>query len=127
MPLFRIASFLLLTTIASTLLFSAAPNAGPAVGKEIVRGYLVDLVCVKEEAGRLNDLGPNHTRKCLQMPACLQGGYAVLLPSNEVLAFDDRGNELARKLIAARHQEKGFLIKATGRREGKRLRVLRIE
>lgn len=105
--------------------FAADNNAVPR--KESVRGYLLDTVCIKEEAGKLPDLGPNHTRKCLQMPACVQGGYAVLLPSNEVLTFDEHGNELARKLIASSHKEKGFAIKATGIREGDHFRVLRIE
>jgi len=118
---------LLLITMALSLLLSAAPNPGASARKEIVRGYLVDLVCVKEEAGKLPELGPNHTRKCLLMPACVQGGYAILLPSNEVLAFNDHGNDLARKFIASRHQEKGFTIKATGTRDGDHFHVLRIE
>ncbi len=125
MVLFRIAFCCLLLSAPLTAGTAANPDATPR--KEAVRGYLVDLVCVKEEAGKIAELGPNHTRKCLQMPACIQGGYAVLLPSNEVLAFDEHGNELARKLVASRHQEKGFVVKATGTREGDHLHVLRIE
>jgi hypothetical protein len=124
MFLSRIAFCFLLMGLAP-LAHAANPDAAPR--KEAVRGYLVDLVCVKEEAGKLDVLGPNHTKKCLQMPACVQGGYAVLLPSNEVLAFDEHGNELARKLVASRHQEKGFVVKATGTREGDLLHVLKIE
>jgi len=97
------------------------------LGKEVVRGYLVDLVCVKEETGKIPDLGPNHTRKCLEMPACIQGGYAILLPSNQVLAFDQHGNELARRWLKSRRQEKGIMIKATGMREGQTFHVLRID
>ena len=119
-------SYLLLITLALPVLLGAAPKPVSA-HKETVRGYLVDLVCLKEEAGKFPDFAPNHTRKCLQMPACAQGGYAVLLPSNEVLAFDEHGNELARKLIASRQQEKGFVVKATGTRQGDRFHLLRIE
>ena len=95
--------------------------------KEAVRGYLVDLVCVKEESSALAELGPNHTKKCLEMPACVQGGYGLLLASNEVLAFDERGTQLARKLVSKKHQEKGFLVTATGIRSGDHFHLLRIE
>jgi len=115
----------LLSILLLPLLGAAAPDA--STGRETLRGYLVDLVCVKEEAGKLSELGPSHTRKCLQMPACVQGGYAILLPSNEVLAFDDHGNELARKRVGSGHQEKGWLVKVTGVRTANQLRVLRIE
>lgn len=130
-------SLLLVLSLALSLDATPNPASAPhkenvlgkesAPGKEVVRGYLVDLVCVREEAGKIPDLGPNHTRKCLQMPACVQGGYAVLLPSNQVLAFDQHGNELAQKWLASRHQEKRIVIKAIGSRDGNTFRVLRIE
>ena len=120
--IFRLTLFLCLNVVAF-----CDCNASAIGRKEILRGYLVDLVCVKEEASRLSNLGATHTRKCLQMPVCNQGGYALLLPSNEVLAFDNRGNELARKLIAAGRQERSIIIKATGIREGSTFHVLRME
>jgi hypothetical protein len=113
---FRFASFLMLGLLIFSASANAAPASAPGPHKETLRGYLVDLVCMKEESGKVVDFGPNHTKKCLQMPACSQGGYALLLPSKEVLVFDDNGNTLARKLIAARNQEKGFIVKATGTR-----------
>jgi hypothetical protein len=122
-----VTSRLLLITLALPLFLGAAPHPGASGHKETVRGYLVDLVCVKEEAGKFPGFGPNHSRKCLLMPACSRRGYAVLLPSSEVLSFDDHGNELARKLIASRHQEKGFVVKATGTRQGDHFLVMRIE
>src|SRR5215475_3587537 len=86
---------------------------------ESLRGYLVDTVCVKEEAAQLSDLGLKHTRKCLQMPACRESGYALLLPShNDVLKFDKRGNELAAKLVSGRHAESGWMLQVTGKRNG---------
>ena len=124
---FRISILSLLITLVLPFLLAAAPHPDSKAHKEALRGYLVDLVCVKEEAGKLPDLGPNHTRKCLLMPACVRGGYAILLSSNEVLAFDGHGNDLALKFIASRHQEKGFAIKATGIRDGDHFHVLRIE
>lgn len=123
----RCIVYQLLLVLCLPLCLGAAPKSAGTAGKEVLRGYLVDLVCVKEEAGKIPDLGPNHTRKCLQMPACIQGGYAILLPSNQVLAFDANGNELARKFLNSRRQEKGIVVKATGLRDGDTFRVQRIE
>src|SRR3954467_9232210 len=79
--------------------------------QESVRGYLVDTVCVKEEAAQLSQLGVKHTKKCLEMPACRESGYALLLPSrnNDVLHFDKRGNQLAVRLVNGRRMESGWL------------------
>jgi hypothetical protein len=115
-------------SLAVLLLFIlSVPGLGGTSGKEVVHGYLVDLVCVREEVGRISQLGPNHTRKCLNMPACIQGGYAVLLPSNQVLALDAHGNELAKKWLVSHRQEKGIKIKASGTRDGDTFHVVRIE
>src|SRR5438270_14102219 len=113
---FRTASFLILLVIAPSQWVIAA-SGSPHPGKETVSGYLVDLVCVKEEAGKVADFGPGHSKKCLEMPVCSRGGYAILLPSKEVLSLDDRSNELARKLISNSHKENGFALKATGIRQ----------
>jgi hypothetical protein len=96
---------------------------------ESVRGYLVDSVCVKEEADQLANLGVKHTRKCLQMPACQESGYALLLPShnNDVLRFDKHGNQLAARLVNGRHGEGGWLLQATGKRNGDEFAVATLE
>jgi hypothetical protein len=96
---------------------------------ESVRGYLVDTVCVKEEAAHLTDLGIKHTRKCLQMPACRESGYALLLPShnNDVLRFDKRGNQLAARLVNGRHADGGWLLQVTGKRKGNEFAVATLE
>jgi len=98
---------------------------------ESVRGYLVDTVCVKEEAAHLDALGIKHTRKCLQMPVCRESGYALLLSSqnhkNDVLRFDDRGNQLATKLVNGHHAEGGWLLQVTGKRKGDEFAVATME
>ncbi|MGZ7088153.1 MAG: hypothetical protein ACXVKH_01675 [Candidatus Angelobacter sp.] len=97
--------------------------------QESVRGYLVDGVCLKEEAAQLTELGPKHTKKCLQMPACRESGYALLLPSNnnDVLRFDKRGNDLAARLVNGHGLESGWLLQATGKRHGDQLDVATLE
>lgn len=99
----------------------------PAEKSEVVNGHLVDMVCVRDEAAHLAELGPKHTTKCLKMPACRDSGYALLLPSNEVLRFDPRGNELAAKLIEAAHRDGDWKMRATGKREGDNFLVKTLE
>ena len=97
--------------------------------RESVRGYLVDTLCIKEEAAQLAALGSKHTKKCLQMPACRESGYALLLPThnNDVLRFDKRGNDLAAKLVNGRQAEGGWLLQATGKRNGDEFAVATLE
>lgn len=123
--MFLLRLFLITITLASSI--AAATDSAGSPHREILRGYLVDMVCMKEEAGKFTDFAPNHSKKCLQMPACIQGGYGILLSSKEVLPFDNHGNELAKKLIASHRQEKGFVVRATGVRQGSRFDVTRIE
>jgi hypothetical protein len=123
--MFLLRLFLITITLASSA--AAATDSTGAPHKEVLRGYLIDMVCMKEEAGKSTDFAPNHSKKCLQMPACIHGGYGILLSSKEVFPFDDHGNELAKKLIASHRQEKGFVVKVTGVRQGSRFDVTRIE
>jgi hypothetical protein len=102
-----------------------------AGSQESVRGYLVDTLCVKEEAAQLASLGTKHTRKCLQMPTCRESGYALLVPSqnnnNDVLRLDKHGNDLAVRLVNSRHGESGWLLRATGKRNGDKFAVTTLE
>ena len=99
--------------------------------QESVRGYLVDTLCVKEEAAQLASLGTKHTKKCLQMPTCRESGYALLVSShdnnNDVLRLDKRGNDLAVRLVNSRHGESGWLLRATGKRNGDEFAVSTLE
>ena len=100
-----------------------------AGNQESIRGYLVDTVCLKEEAAQLSQLGMKHTKKCLEMPACRESGYALLLPSrnNDVLHFDKRGNELAARLVNGHRIESGWVLAATGKRTGDQFAVATLE
>jgi hypothetical protein len=105
---------------------TGACSSAPDVPKPL-RGYLVDNVCVREEADQLAELGSAHTRKCLLMPACRDGGYALLLASNEVLRFDQHGNELAWAMVNSSQRPKNWLIQVQGTRSGDRIAVTRLE
>jgi hypothetical protein len=106
-----------------------AERGTKAGAQESVRGYLVDTVCVKEEAAQLSELGVKHTKKCLEMPACKESGYALLLRShnNDVLHFDKRGNDLAARLVNGHRIESGWLLRATGKRTGDQFAVATLE
>jgi hypothetical protein len=106
-----------------------AERGAKAGNQESVRGYLVDTICVKEEAAQLSQLGAKHTKKCLEMPACRESGYALLLPShkNDVLHFDKRGNELAARLVSRHRIESGWLLQAMGKRTGDQFAVATLE
>ena len=96
--------------------------------QESVRGYLVDNLCLKEEAARLSELGRKHTRKCLQMPSCRESGYGLLLPAtNDVLRFDKHGNDLAVQLINSKSLDSGWLLQATGNRKQDQFAVTTLE
>jgi hypothetical protein len=96
--------------IVPLLLFCWLPAHGlPAHGKggaklahqQTVSGYLIDLTCARERVQEGNELGPKHTRKCLQMPLCDRSGFGILTEGNHLLRFDANGNTKTRKLIEA--------------------------
>src|SRR5258708_2754104 len=100
------ACFICFYSAAGAFSLAADSSKKAAAEKpEVVNGYLVDMVCVHDEAAHLAELGPKHTTKCLKMPACRDSGYALLLPSNKVLRFAPRENERATKLIDPAHGE----------------------
>jgi hypothetical protein len=126
------ASYLFITYCAVNLLAVDAWSTDlgtKARIQESVRGYLVDTVCVREEAAQLDRLGSKHTKKCLEMPACRESGYALLLlpNKNDVLHFDKRGNELASRLVSGHRAETGWLLQATGKRTGDQFAVATLD
>ncbi len=108
------------------LLLVASPLFAAKGHKVTLKGTLVDVSCATERANDLDSLRAKHTRKCLQMPDCEKSGFALLTADNKVLRFDDKGNETARKLIAATDREKEWNIKVSGRLEGDTLTVSKL-
>lgn len=109
----------------SLLLAILVLAAGRGLQAETLKGYLVDMVCAHSPTDRLN-LGPEHTRKCLLMPACRAGGYGILTGNDDVIPFDEKGNAQAEKLLGATPQEADFRVTVSGRRRGDRFEVSRI-
>ncbi len=124
MPALRPCRFLIL--LVAGLLLPALMLARDK-NKVKLRGYLIDLVCAAERANEGPSLGLKHTKRCLQMPECDRSGFALLTDENEVLKFDEQGNEKARRLIGSRQKEKSWRIIVAGSRKEGLLTVSRLD
>lgn len=91
-----------------------------------IQGYLVDVLCGMSEGSR-PDFGVKHSKACLQMPECEQGGYGILMPDNTVVRFDPAGNDRAKKFIADLKKSMDIKVTVTGTRSGETMSVSRIE
>ena len=112
--------------LSFTLLAGSALPAAAAGKKTTVTGVLVDVACATERSNDLATLSIKHTKKCLQMPDCDKSGFALLTKENQVLVFDDAGNDLARKLIAQTDREKDWRVKVSGKLDGDKLAVRKL-
>jgi hypothetical protein len=119
----RVSTVVLLFSLAPVSLHSAdrTPNA------RIWAGYLVDVTCATDRKKDLSTLGPEHTKKCLQMPACQNSGYALLTDRQEVFKLDSRGNDLAKKFMQRNSRVKGWKVEVEGALDGDHLNVKRLK
>ncbi len=90
-------------------------------------GYIIDVACARDRKNNLSNLGPEHTHKCLEMPACQNSGYALLTDELKVLRFDARGNDLAKKLLEKDRWRAGAKIRVDGNCEGDLLLVKQLK
>lgn len=104
--------------IALMLLICWLPAHGKGGSKpdsqQTISGYLIDLTCARERVQEGYELGPKHTRKCLQMPLCDRSGFGILAEGNHLLKFDANGNAKARKLIEALRKNSEIRVRAKG-------------
>lgn len=109
--------FLFLLTAASLSTFAADTT---------VKGYLVDISC-SSDLGDRPGFGARHSRKCLQMLPCAQSGYGVLTDDKQVIKFDDKGNEQAKKFIESITKANDIRVNVTGSVDGDHIAVNKIE
>ncbi len=126
-----VLSVLLLAVLLIMVLPLAAQDSKDAAPKaqlkSPVRGYLVDMLCARQRKSEGVKLGQVHTKMCLQMPACVQSGYAVMTPDNQLLKFDKAGTDKAIKLVEKSNQDHGFVIQVAGKIKGDEIQVSKIE
>lgn len=95
----------------------------PSGKSERWSGYLIDMSCALERRQSQPDLGKKHTKRCLQMPSCERSGLGLLLENNQVLHFDDQGNQITRKLISRTSRENDLRVVVYGRKMNDVLQV----
>src|SRR5215510_2997511 len=117
--------------LAAITLLSSANSFGAAGGAKPVNkswnGYLMDLACARERKDMEPDLGPKHTRKCMQMPACDRSGFGMLTDANELLPFDENGNAKVRALLQQTNQTGNLRVRVQGTQSNDVLKVTKIE
>jgi len=109
------------------LILFVAMSIGAYAADTTVKGYLVDLACATSDEGKKANFGAEHTKDCLQMPDCVQGGYGVLTPDKKIIRFDKPGNDQAKKFIADLKKEKDVRVSVTGAVTGSSMTVSKIE
>ena len=115
------------TVTVALLLLATSAFAGGQGKKEKVSGYLVDVMCSTELAEKGAAAAAKHDKECLGMPDCVASGYAVLTAENKVIKFDAKGNEEAKKAIAATAKDKDFRVTVNGVVEGDTITVASLE
>ena len=82
---------------------------------QTINGYLVDVACARENATNPQPgFAAKHDKGCLQMPECVQTGYAILTEDNRILKLDKQSNETAKNLIANTDKKDNWKVTATG-------------
>ncbi|HXE90976.1 MAG TPA: hypothetical protein VNK82_08450 [Terriglobales bacterium] len=91
--------------------------------KQTLSGHLVDIACSNEHAPEGEAFGAKHSKECLLMSDCVKSGYAVLTADKQVIKFDAKGNEEAKKQLAGLAKEKDIRVSVTGTVEGDSIQV----
>ena len=77
---------------------------------EVFENYLMDVGCAKkaitDDGANLQTNPEKHTVACLKKPDCIASGYGIIIREKETgkynfYKFDEKGNEIAKKLIEA--------------------------
>lgn len=110
----------------SILVLFAALAISAFAADTTVKGYLVDLSCAREE-GQKPGFGAKHSKDCLEMEDCAKSGYGVLTDDKKIVAFDQAGNERAKKFIADLKKSKDIKVNVTGALNGSTMTVNKIE
>lgn len=120
----RIAAFTAIFLCAVPLVSAPTPeNSTPGRWT----GFLIDLACARERKDKEPSLGEEHTKKCMQMPACDRSDFGILTDSNQLLRFDEDGNRRVRRLLERTKREKRLYCVVWGRRSDDILNVSRME
>jgi len=121
----------LATALCAILLLSGTAAAFSAAASKW-QGYLLDRQCadsVREDAEPKVFI-QHHTKDCALMPNCRAKGYSVYVASTDNdkwFDLDNKGNDLAVKLLKASKRRSGFYVEVTGTRQDKVLKTQSIK
>ncbi len=85
--------------------------------------YLLDVDCasraIAPDGSNFQTNPAKHTVACLKKPSCVASGYGVLIRNKKTgqysfCKFDDKGNEIAKKLLEVTKKTDNMLIKVRG-------------
>jgi hypothetical protein len=87
-------------------------------------GYLSDVACATNglaaDGAHLATHPGKHTVACMKSPGCMASGYGILLKTKNgeysFVKFDQKGNEMAKKLLEATKKTDNMKIKVQGKR-----------
>jgi hypothetical protein len=110
-----------LVMIASffVLLFQVVALAESVVFEQ----YLVDVDCankaIADNGTNLQTNPAKHTVACLKKPSCMASGYGVIIRNKETgkynfYKFNEKGDEIARKLLETTKKTDNMQIKVRG-------------
>ena len=117
-----ICAFLVLLSFCNPVVAKA-----PRAASRSWSGYLIDLACARERKDAEPDLGPTHTKRCMQMPACDRSGFGLLTDANDLLPFDENGNTKVRALLQQTNQTGHLRVVVQGTKTNDVLQVTKIQ
>lgn len=112
---------LILVFCVIIVLFISSPVLAQMKSKDLT-GYLSDVACatngVAADGANLATHPEKHTVACMKSPGCMASGYGILVKATTgeytFVKFDQKGNEMAKKLLEATKKTDNMKIKVQG-------------
>ena len=85
--------------------------------QKVWQGFLIDRMCMKAVASSPDpfDFVRHHTKDCVLMPACREGGFVLYLEKEKKwLQLDKKGNEKAENVIRKSKRDSAFYTRIEG-------------
>jgi hypothetical protein len=104
------------------------PETSPASKTVALKGYIVDQMCAKGMAKKVNPMqkAAAHTKECALEDNCSASGFG-LFSDGKWYVFDDAGSRQAKTAIEKDKRTKGLSYEVTGTVDGNTLAVASIK
>lgn len=112
-----------------TALLLVAGSAARAHEKVKLTGYVTDVVCFGDHAKgtpeAMTKVAAEHTKECALMAECVKGGYGIVA-DGKWLAFDEKGNQLAKGVFDQTKKKDHIKMIVEGLKHGDKVLVEKI-